>query len=90
MDMGSYTQNMYDWMINEAEEGYDVEDDYSVLLDKINSNDFFEPFSARLLRYLSKHEGEDFSPESQISRPCGCAAGTGVLERGDHRDQGSR
>ncbi len=60
--MGSYTQHKYQDMINEAEEGYDVEDNYTVLVDKINSADFFEPFSERLLRYLSKHEGVEYTP----------------------------
>ena len=62
--MGSYTQHKYQDMIDESAEGYDIEGDFSALLDKINSNDFFEPFSERLRRYLSKHEGEDFSPDS--------------------------
>lgn len=62
--MGSYTQHKYQDMIDEAAEGYDIEGDFSALLDKINSNDFFEPFSERLRRYLSKHEGEEFSPDS--------------------------
>ncbi|MCR5136665.1 MAG: hypothetical protein K6C12_06150 [Oscillospiraceae bacterium] len=63
LDMGSYTQDMYQNMLNEAAEGYDIEGDYSVLLDKINSDDFFEPFSGRLLRYLSQYKGEELSPD---------------------------
>ena len=64
MNMGSYTQNMYQNMLDEAAEDYAFDGDYSVLLDKINSDAFFEPFSERLLRYLSKHEGEEYSPDS--------------------------
>lgn len=58
-DMGSYTQLKYEDMINEASEGYDVDCDFSMLLDKLNSEDFFEPFSERLRRYISKHLGKD-------------------------------
>lgn len=63
MDMGSYTQNKYADMLNEAAEGYDYEFDFSALLEKLDSNDFFETFSARLLRYLSKHREQDLLPQ---------------------------
>ena len=63
LDMGSYTQEMYEDLINAAEEGYDAECDYSMLVEQINSPDFFEPFSERLRRYLSKRMQIEYSPD---------------------------
>lgn len=56
-NMGSYTQNMYDSAINAVGEGYDIDYDYSELLELINSQDYFLPFSERLLRDISRRQG---------------------------------
>ncbi len=59
--MGTYTQIKRDDLFIAAIAGYDIDCDYSLLREQINSRSFFDTFSDRMCRYISKREGRDFS-----------------------------
>lgn len=59
-EMGTYTQYMFDNKNLAVSRQYDIDYDYSELLEMINSPDFFLPFSERLHRFLSQRQGKDY------------------------------
>lgn len=57
--MGTYTRSMLDLLEDQLED----ELDYTSLRDTINSDEFFRPFSARLLNFYNVKTGNAFSPD---------------------------
>ena len=58
--LGEYSQMLDNDMWNAVGSEYDKDYDFDELLVKINSADFFRPFSERLLAYYNEIHGKNF------------------------------